>query len=153
MPKNLPREVTLLSRRDFGYGSVVKLTSQGPKYWHGHAIWKEDDGRERVNDWSAQYEKEHYILLEGKQFDLVEKCRQAERDYKEACRQRDRDRERAIWEFRDTWDKTHPYPKLPKLQDLVREWAASFETIMRSEGPPYDAATATGMYDRGDIPQ
>ena len=121
MPRNLPRDVTLLSRRDFGYGSVLRLTSEGPKYWHGQSISLDpDEGRERVNDWRAQYEKDRYLLLEGKHFALVEKLRQADRDFQEARRQRERDREHARWEFVDQWDKEHPYPDYPKLDDLVQ---------------------------------
>lgn len=119
MAKNLPREVTLISRKDFGFGNVVRLVRDGTKYWYGHPIHREDDGRERMWNDAHHYDKADYVLIEGKDFDLVERVHQARQAHENARRKHKYDRERAKWRLLEKWDEKHPYPRQPKLEEVV----------------------------------
>lgn len=119
MPKELPRDVTFLSRKDLGFGNVARLVRDGRLYWHARPIHREEDGTERMWDADHKYAKDDYLLLEGKQFDLVERVNRARREHEQSRENRDRARERAKWEALDKFDKDHPYPTLPKLETLI----------------------------------
>ena len=117
--RNLPRDVTLIRKLDLGGASVVRLTSAGPRYYHGQSL-HEENGRIIIGSlW--RYERNGYLLVEGQRWDLVEKVKKANADYRNACEQHDRARERAIWEARDSWDTVHPRPTLPKAEEIIQE--------------------------------
>lgn len=113
-----PRDVTLISRRDLGTASVVRLTSEGRRYYHGLSLHCEDGQIKIGHSW--QYERANYLLIEGQRWDLVEKLRKAAEDYRNTCEQHDRARERAMWEARDSWDTAHPRPTLPKVEEIIK---------------------------------
>ncbi len=117
--KRNPRDVTLISKRDLGTASVVRLTSEGRRYYHGQSLHQVDGQIEVGSSW--QYERADYLLIEGQRWDLVEKVEKARMDYRAAREQWDHDRERAKWRLLDEWDEAHPRPSLPKVEDIIKE--------------------------------
>jgi len=119
MTKNLPRDVTLISKRALGTASVIRLTSDGRRYYHGESLHRVDGQIEAGSSW--QYEKANYLLIEGQRWDLVEKVRKSLAEYRTARKQHDHDRERAKWRLLDEWDEVHPSPSLPKVEEIIKE--------------------------------
>ena len=119
MKKNLPRDVTLISKRDFGTASVIRLTSEGRRYYHGESLHQVDGQVEAGSSW--QYERADYLLVEGQRWDLVEKMEKALAEYRTAREQHDHDRERAKWKAQDEWDEVHPRPTFPKVEEIIKE--------------------------------
>ena len=117
--KRNPRDVTLISKRDFGTASVIRLTSDGRRYYHGESLHQVDGQVEAGSSW--RYEKANYLLIEGRRWDLVEKVRKAAEEYRKACQEHDGARERAIWQARDHWDTVNPRPTLPDSEAIIRE--------------------------------
>ena len=119
--KRNPRDVTLISKRDLGTASVIRLTSDGRRYYHGESLHRVDGQIEAGSSW--QYEKANYLLIEGQRWDLVEKVRKALAEYRTVLEQHDHDRERAKWKAQDEWDEAHPRPTFPKVEEIIKEKA------------------------------
>ena len=118
MSRNVPRDVTLL-KRDLGTASVIRLSSEGRRYYHRRIAAPSGRAGEAGPSW--RYERKDYLLIEGQRWDLVERVEKAAKDYRAACEQHDHDRERVKWKAQDEWDEAHPRPTLPKVEDIIQE--------------------------------
>jgi hypothetical protein len=117
MGRNLPRVVTLVSRVHFGVGLVLRLESEGPRFYGGTALYLED-GVERPTC-TSKWERKDYHLLEGRHRDLLQRMREAETDFRSRLEEFHHTRERAVWELRDQWDREHPSPVAPKVEEFL----------------------------------
>ncbi len=123
MKATLPRYVTLVSKVYFGNASVVKLVKVGPKYYHTTHVWKdpetgEEQEREQVGA-PFKSEKDRYVLLEGKRWDMQNTLRKLSHEHDNAKRTHEYNREQAKRECIAKWDRDNEYPRLPQIEELV----------------------------------
>ena len=99
----------------------MRLSSEGPRYWHGQSLHQVDGKIEVGSSW--KYERERYLLVEGARWDLVSRIKQAAEEYKKADEQHRKDRENARREFEQEWDDENPSPRYPRVEAIIQEVA------------------------------
>jgi len=111
------RTVTLINKKTYRV-FAVSLIGKGRKYYKITHRYSSES--EMVKPWKIPIGD--YILLEGERQDVVERVREAVRDQDRAKQEHYRDREAALYVFRLVWDREHPFPVLPPLEELLKEF-------------------------------
>jgi len=106
------RIVTLINKKTYR-AFYAQLIGKGPKYYTVEGINTGNSYKLPISD---------YVLLEGERQDVIERIREAVRDHDEARQRGLRDREVALYDFRLAWDREHPVPVVPPLEELLKEF-------------------------------
>ena len=109
------RTVTLINKKTYRV-FAVSLIGKGRKYYKITHRYSSES--EMVKPWKIPIGD--YILLEGERQDVVERFWKAMRNHDRAKQEQFRAREVALYEFRLVWDREHPFPVLPAIEDLLK---------------------------------
>lgn len=113
MTKQTRVPVTLINREYPEGAHLTYLIGQGPKYLNTVSVF---DGREG-QPWKVERSK--HLVIQGHRQDIVDRCHQMVADYRRAVEQHHRDRVQAVWDFESQWDKEHPFPRYPSIEEMV----------------------------------
>lgn len=119
-----PHLLTLLHRRYYS-GLVIECIGEGPKFYRGQAVREDEDAPGGISRGEVyKYAKADYLAVPGARRDLITKTWEARRAYDAAHEAWQRGFEDAIAEAkgraREAYDRDHPYPTLPPVEELIR---------------------------------